>query len=357
MRRLGFLLVSSLLAVAGAGCGGMQSQNGGSATPVGTQVLPPAAERQLSLTMVHYAQLPVHTDRRPSHMQPDAGKKSALLYVGDWATNDVFVYDYASGKSAGTLTGFSEPYGQCVDAKGDIYIANFGAGNAVEYAHGGAKAIKTYKLGSGAEPIGCAVDAKGDVAVTAFSPGEVVVFAGGNSSKSTTYASPCAYQWTLGYDDKGNLGGIGETNTGSIAACGLLEGSKSMITLNTDFSDLFPGGTMWDGKYFAIGDQETGVVSIVQATLSGKTLVEHGTTLFTDSCYNDYVDDVNPFIVGKKNTPINHKQGTVNVGPNVWCNDASTSDVNFWHYPAGGAPFRRLEAPPSEPYGASVSLK
>jgi hypothetical protein len=363
MKRFGFVLIS-LLAAAPAGCAGMQSQSGGSATPAaGTRALPPAVQRQLSLTMVHYVQLPVHPDRRPSHMSPDAGKKSALLYVGDDATNDVDVYDYKTLKLVGMLTGAVEPYGMCVDKKGDIYVANFGAGNVVEYAHGGKNPINTYT--SGGEPIGCSVDAKGDVAVTSFSPGQVVVFAGGNPKKPTSYSGPCTYLWTMGYDDNGNLVGIGEESTGSIVACALLSGSKSMTTLSgcctgSNITIDFPGGTMWDGKYIALGDQESGgrfEGGIIQATLSGGAFIKEGETVITDTCYSDYVDDVNPFIVGKKNTPVNRVQGKVDVGPNLWCNDAGTSAVDFWKYPAGGNPFKRLNSPPSEPYGAAVSLK
>ena len=86
-------------------------------------------------------------------------------------------------------------------------------------------------------------------------------------------------------------------------------------------------------------------------------LITEGETVLTDSCYRDYVDLVNPFIYGKKNIPGSRKQGSVVVGPNLSCNDAGTSDVDYCHYPAGGAPFQKLSSPPSEPYGAGVSLK
>jgi hypothetical protein len=104
-------------------------------------------------------------------MSPEAATAKLLLYVGDWDTNDVNVFDYKSGKLVGALTGFDEPYGMCVDAAGDIYVSNFEGGNAVEYAHGGTTVLNTYD--SSGEPIGCSVDAKGDVAATSFSPGEV----------------------------------------------------------------------------------------------------------------------------------------------------------------------------------------
>jgi hypothetical protein len=345
MKRFSFFLAWSISAVAAAGCGGMQPQSG-------------AMTKQPLPSMARYAPLTVHPDRRPSHMLPDAGKKSALLYIGDYATNDVDVYDYASGKQVGVLTGLSEPDGMCVDAKGDIYIANLGGGDVVEYVHGGLKPIDTYN--SGGEPLGCSVDAKGDVAVTSFSPSEVVVFVRGNPSKSETYTGPCTSLATMGYDEKGNLVGVGGEGSSSVIACALLSGSKSMIMLKADFNDDFAGGTMWDGKYFAIGDQEAGSGfegGIIQATLSGKTLIKEGETVVTDSCYNNYVDDPNPFVVGEKNTPVNRKQAKVVVGPNLWCNDAGSSAVDFWNYPAGGLPSRRLNSPPSEPYSAGVSLK
>jgi hypothetical protein len=292
-------------------------------------------------------------------MSPRAKTIKVLLYVGDWSTNDIYVYDYKSGAAVGTITGADEPYGMCVDAKGDIYVANFGSGTAVEYAHGGTTAIQTYSPGG--EPMGCAVDAKGDVAVTSFDPGGVTVYSKGNPKKSKTYADPdCEYSWSFGYDNKGDLLGVGEHQ--SIVFCAVLAGSKKMVTLQTGSGfpqDDFAGGVTWDGKYFAIGDQEMGgtyQTGIFRAALNGLTLTYYGDTTFSDDCYSNYVDDVNPFIVGKKNTPVNDKQGNANVGPNLWCNDAGTSKVDYWHYPAGGLPYKYLSSPPDEPYGAGVSI-
>jgi hypothetical protein len=295
-------------------------------------------------------------------MALDAKKKSKLIYVGDWATNDVFVYEYPSGDSVGTLSGFDAPYGMCVDKKGDMYIANFYSGNVVEYAHGGTSPLKTYT--SVGEPIGCSVDAKGDLAVTSYNPGEAIVFAGGDPSRGTTYSAPCEFLWTMAYDDKGNLVGIGEEGGSTIAACALLAGSSSVITLsgccNGPIEIDFPGGTTWDGKYLVIAGQSTNSKfesGLIQATLSGTTLTQRGFTKLTGDCFNNYADVANPFIVGKKNTPVNRQQGKVVLGPNLWCNDQGSSGVSLWHYPAGGDPFKTLENMPAEPYGAAVSLK
>ncbi|MGB6413857.1 MAG: hypothetical protein WBD57_09540 [Candidatus Cybelea sp.] len=342
-RGAGWSLLGALAGVAVAGCAGVQATDSGAAPPL-------EAARGAA------------PDRRPSYMAPDAKKKSRLMYVGDWATNDVFVYEYPSGDSVGTLSGFDAPYGMCVDKKGDVYIANFYSGNVVEYAHGGTNPLNTYT--SVGEPIGCSVDRKGDLAVTSFNPGEAIVFAGGDPSRGTTYSGPCEFLWTMGYDDKGNLVGIGEEAGSTIAACALLAGSSSMITLsgccNGPIEIDFPGGTMWDGKYLVIGAQsinskfESG---LIQATLSGTTLTQRGFTKLSDTCFGSYADVVFPFIVGKKNTPVNRQQGKVAIGVNLWCNDKGSSGVSLWHYPAGGDPFKTLEHMPAEPYGAAVSLK
>ncbi len=341
-----------------AGCSGSPN----SSLPVGGL----GALRDAALTMPHFVQRPVRSDHGKSWMDPAYGiagahkKKSLLLYVADDSTNDVFVYDYKSGKQVGQLTGFDGPYGMCVDAKGDVYTSNFDNGTVTEYGHGGTTAINTYK--SGGEPIGCAVDAKNDLAVTSFDPGEVTVFRRGDPGKATTYSDPdCEFLWTMGYDDKGNLMGEGEYS--SIDVCALLAGSKTMTTLGAsrNITIEFPGGTTWDGVYIALGDQGSGQGNpmqpgIIQVTLSGTTLTEVGETVLNDDCYSDYVDDPNPFVVGEKNTPVNHTQGKVLVGPNLWCTEEGTSKVDYWHYPAGGAPFKVLPSPPPNPYSAAVSI-
>ncbi len=307
--------------------------------------------------MPHFAQRPVHTDRNRSSISPDAKNSTALLYIGDDSTNDVYVYDYKSGKPVGTLTGFDGPYGECVDAKGDIYIANSDAGNAVEYAHGGAAPIQTFS--SGGTPIGCSVDSKGDVAVTGFDPGEVTIFAGGDPSEGTTYSdNSCEYLWSMGYDDKGNLVGIGENGGGGRTVCALLSGSQTMTDLTPKgFPPEFGGGTIWDGKYFAIADElDSNQGGIIQASLKGKTLAFRSQTLLSDNCYKDYVEVQNPFVVGKTNSLFYGKQGNVLVGINLWCPDGGKSEVDYWHYPAGGSPYEKLSGASAEPYGAAVSI-
>ena len=234
MKQLAFIIASILVAASSVGCSSTQSQGGFQpAVPTGTAVL----------SMAHPVQMPIRPDRLASSMAVGASKRGGLLYADDWATNAVYVFDYPSGKQVGVLTGLDAPYGMCVDAQGDIYIGNFYGKTLVEYAHGGDMPLKTYSVVG--QPMGCSVDAKGDVSVTSFNPGEVMVFAGGDPTKGTTYAGPCEFQWTMGYDDKGNLVGVGEESTGAIVACALARGfeidHRALGVLHRTDADRFCG--------------------------------------------------------------------------------------------------------------------
>ena len=162
-----------------------------------------------------------------SWMSPQASRKAELLYVSGFNGTDVTVYDYPSLKQVGTLTGFSSPAGQCVDAKGDVYITN-SSGVVNEYAHGDKKLLKTFATSGNA--FGCSVNKANDLAVTDFlgvsyTAGSVTIFPKG-SSKGVAYSNPtdCYYVWTAGYDDKGNLVMVAENQASeSVTFCAVLK--------------------------------------------------------------------------------------------------------------------------------------
>jgi hypothetical protein len=291
-------------------------------------------------------------------MSPLASRKSKLLYVSAFNGSDVTVYDYPSGEEMGTLTGFSSPSGQCVDAKGNVYIANFDNGVVDEYAHGGASPIKTFTTSGAA--FGCSVDKANDLAVTDFlgvsyTAGSVTIFPKG-STTGTVYSDPadCYYIWNAGYDDQGNLVMIAENQASeAVTFCAVLKGAKSLTTLTASgFTIYSPDTTMWDGKYIALGDQQIGgglQSGMIEATLSGSTLTSHGQVVLSDICQGSYTHVVQPFIVGRKNTPVNDKQGRVVAGANEFC----SADFRLWHYPAGNAPFKSFTF---QSGGQSVSI-
>lgn len=288
---------------------------------------------------------PARVGHQRSWMSPLAGKKSKLLYVSAFDGNDVSVYDYPAGTSVGTLTGFTAPSGQCVDAKGDVYIADYGTGAVDEYAHGGTSPIKTFSTPTDA--FGCSVDKNGDLAVTDFQgpdygAGSVTVFPNG-STTGVVYSNPtnCYYIWPAGYDNSGNLIMIAENQASeSVTICALLKGSSSLTTVDASgFTIYSPNSTMWDGKYIALGDQQLGGSSqsgVIEATLSDSTLTYHAQIALSDPCDQGYTHVVLPFIVGHKNTPVNDKQSVAIVGSNEFCH----TYFRFWHYPKGGRPFK-----------------
>lgn len=77
----------------------------------------------------------------PSGLAPGAlaqgSASGALLYVSSDATDNVYVFTYPGGVLKQTLTGFLFPQGECVDAKGDVFVTDAVADDIVKYAHGG----------------------------------------------------------------------------------------------------------------------------------------------------------------------------------------------------------------------------
>jgi hypothetical protein len=275
-------------------------------------------------------------DRRPSWMAPDT-KKNDLLYISDQGTGDVYVFNYPGGKLKGTLTGFADPQGECVDKKGDVWITLFSGQELLEYAHGGKSSI-----GSVSDPgyllEGCSVDpTTGNLAAADFAgmnstSGGVSIYTDARGTPAT-YIDPGLYLvFSLGYDNKGNLFIDGENQVGgSFAFAELPKGSSTFtnITLNKTIGT--PGGVQWDGKYVTVGDAKAGL--IYQVKISGSSATVVGTTSLTgsDGVFQSFID-------GKKV-----------VGPNVF-----SANAMLWSYPAGGSPVKTLTGF-VDPFGSAVS--
>jgi hypothetical protein len=343
------------LAAALAGCAGTSVQPGQGSLPV-------PVVRQLSVSLIQRLGEPHVSELGSSRLGPlhrfhcGCHTAGSLLYVSDAADDAVYVLGYLDGMERAKITGIDSPSSQCVGAKGDVFIVGSDSGNGTvtEYAPGGEEPLQTYKPGG--ESIGCSVNANGDLAVTDFDPGSVTIYKRGDSQKSKVYTNgACAYLWTMGYDRYGNLIGAGEDST--INVCAVLARAKTMTTLSTRGITInSPNGTMWDGKYIVLGDQEAGgecQTGLVQATLSGSTLSSKGETILMDTCDGSNADVVNPFVVGKRNTPVNEHQGTVVLGGNSWC---SAYALPAWAYPNGGDPIMHYQLD-FEPSGWSVSSK
>lgn len=325
-----------------------------------------------------------------------------LTYVSDLATDDVMIYNSAGGivgKINNRITGFVGPYGECVDTRGDVFVPYFTSGFPVEYKRG-AFTPKVIFGPSYGDTDGCSIDpVKGLLAVSNWASaygGSVAVYTrpfhnltsptcwyfvgvqgcvkctptGGCHPAPPSYYSPYHFL-PPGYDDKGNLYVETLTCPYSSSPCSPtlpylgahapvqvwelpIKGS-SLVSVPVNVTIDYAGGTMWDGKYITLSDQdynlanETAIYQMTPAATGGLTSV--GTTVLTDTCNNGYADVMQPFIVGKTNTPNNKTQGTNVVGGNLDC----TRVLDLWPYSAGGNPVAAI-AGPAVPVGQSVSF-
>lgn len=330
-----YTLSLSVAASVLAGCGGLQPPTGRAGAMPQTRAMVAG----------------LRPDRGKAWMQPSASK--TLLYVDDDRSNDTYVYEYPTGKLVGTLTGFHDPRGMCVDQRGDVYISNYQYGLLIEYEHGGTQPINIYE-DPGHDLIGCSISAKGDVAATAFD--NVCIWKRGNSEKRPTCiesrSSNCTVLTTFGYDHDGDLVGL-DAHNGGIIACMIPAGKTTMEKLSMSRIHFVfdPEGTSWDGKYIALGAYQlvNGVYeSIVQpATLSGTKLTGVGSPIvLLDDCRRNGPGIVNPFLFGKQNvTAASTTRATRVTGPNGGCRKSGKGVVDVWKYPkAGDEPIFRIPA-------------
>src|SRR6202034_2975783 len=112
----------------------------------------------------------------------------------------------------------------------------------------------------------------------------------------------------------------------------LPKGGSSLenITLNQSFE--YAGAVQWDGKYVAVGDDET--QKIYQFTVSGSLGTLEGTIdLGSAQSVYQWVKD------GKKVV------GADDLPNTVW----------YWGYPAGGSPIKSITKDVFHPFGATIS--
>jgi sugar lactone lactonase YvrE len=283
----------------------------------------------------------VRRDLRPSWMAARA-RNSDLLYVSDIETGDVYVYDYANDALVGTLTGFNEPQGECVDASGNVWIANTKATEMVEYAHGGTSPIATIS-DPGEYPVGCAVDpTTGNLAVTNIyttvgAHGDLAIYTRASSAPKRYTDSNFLYYYFCGYDPKGDLFLDGSNNDGAFQFAKLPAGSSTFAAITLDKTVYFPGGVQWVGKVVAVGDQgylDESLSAIYRIHLSG----DYGTILTTG--YLTGAEDVSQFFI----------RGRRVVGP-----DLDLGFTGVWHYPLGGRAIKTINGQ-GHPVGSAISL-
>jgi hypothetical protein len=255
----------------------------------------------------------------------------------------------------GILTGFDEPQGLCSDAHGNIYVANTGAHQVLEYSRTGTL-LNTYTDSYG-YPVGCAVNpTNGALAVTDISgfsgPGQALVFATPSSTPILLENPSQSAYYFAGYDDGGDLWVDGKDYGGSyiLSECGASSCSTIKLRGGTLY---FPGAIQWDGTSgnWVLFDQLCGNV---QAACSYPVSV--GGALGSPTYYFNYngsaVCDMVQGVIAAD------RKKYVAGGDLDFCDYASSTYDRF-AYPSGGDPtnYATVSAYFSAPIGAAISAK
>ena len=298
--------------------------------------------------------------RLHSWMEPGT-RNETLLYVTN-SNGLVSVYRYWQHTLAGVLTPFKMPLGECVDAAGDVYIADYSEHALVEYAHGGAKPLRRI-LDPGFHPYGCAVDpATGNLAVANYEDltysgygddtGNVAIYLGAKGNP-VYYATNDGRVSSLGYDDHGNLliadgeyeyyGYFDET-----MFYYLPKKSSQLLSIdlpNTQFYSGWPfvDSINYDGKYWVLtvyGDRLYRYTINIKATEFDELQLSGGT---------GYVGEIWLY----RQTPKAPATQVVGAGGN----QHGDTFAGYWKYPAGGDPYYEITTNLDGPFGVAISLK
>ncbi len=270
--------------------------------------------------------------------------QNRLLYVSDPQDNIVQVYNYPKGSSAGTIFGFNQPQGECVDNHSNIYITNSQSSNILEYGHGRTQP-KAVLSDPGEFPVGCAVNPlTGDLAVsnivdTNGGPGSVSIF---HNGQTKNYGDSNFNDLLFcGYDAAGNLfvDGTNKTSGGFLLAELPAGHSKFTILTLKGATITFGAGVQFDGKYLAVGDQDgpDGNSVIYRVSVTGTTATVVGTTTLEGS------KDVIQFFITRGKTGVVAPDG-----------DLATADT--FTYPGGTLESNKKIYVGGLPLGAAISL-
>jgi hypothetical protein len=258
-------------------------------------------------------------------MLPEAKSEDLLYIAAGHLEGAVYVYTYPKGRFVGTLTGLAEPFGECTDSAGDMFIvaysnASMNSSTIYEYAHGGTSPIAT--LSDPNVAFGCAVDpTTGNLAAS----GAGVAIYQGARGNPTIYSSDFAFHY-CGYDNKGNLylSAASDRSYNEAQLIRLARGSSEFeqVSLNEPLykNTLWPS-VQWDGKHMTVSSNpDRKPLLIYRLHITGSSATAVGTTEVSSSKehYNGQTWIQDGTIVGTGYA----KRGSEN--------------AFLWRYPAGG---------------------
>ncbi len=291
-----------------------------------------------------------------------------LLFVSDPVANLVEIFSLPALVLRGTLTGFSKPHGLCSDPSGNIWVANTGTRQALEYTRTGTL-ISTLTDTTGV-PVGC--DRRQNVIALAnyidlSSPPPSPPPSGPGEPYITVLPSGTPYSPTdahvehveeVGFDAAGNLFFDGRKPDGTFVLGEVPSGSSTITIIHITGGTLHaPGMVQWyaDGSYLAVGDRRcdisgTRTTCIYHVSISGSTGTITGKTTF--KAYNGHlICDMAQGTIGASGEK--YIAGGDDESPCTY----ATSGVYRWAYPAGGAPTNSNNTALTHPFGTAISAK
>lgn len=269
-----------------------------------------------------------------------AGAKSGdLLYVSNPGNNTVTVYAYQSRKLVGMLSAFANPAGLCSDSAGDVWVANEGGNDVIEYAHGGTQPIKTLQDGS-EQPLACSVDATtGNLAI--LNADDVAVYPNASGSPKRYKGGGVYGDYALGYGGHGDLlvdGGTYDTkNLIAFAQLPLATKHLTQLVLSKTLVWTPPTFVQWDGQFWVVGLETLDWFKVAR----NHGIFEGYSTLSPSSPMAQFW--------------IASVGGTTRRGNQIVVTEDNPYKVEFFQYPAGGQPFASIIDGLSNPYGITVS--
>ncbi|MGA9272861.1 MAG: hypothetical protein WBV67_05195 [Candidatus Cybelea sp.] len=276
-------------------------------------------------------------------------KQRDLLYVSN-SNGVVNVYRYWQHTLVGVLTNFTQPYGECADAAGNVYITDYTAEKVDEYAHGGRKPIKVYD-DSPYNPQACAVDLKtGDLAVANYGyyqAANIAVYPHGSGPPTFYGATRFDHFMSCSYDDRGDLLALAKSGYSGFYYSNfyyLPKRGVQLVPMN------LPGpsrswewrgvpAVAWDEKYWVIDDY-----ALYRYTINVKAT-------YVDTIKLSDEGSLGPVWIFRKNLK---SQGSQVVGGEN--NYGETDYVDYWSYPAGGTPIAQITKDLDGPSGLAVSM-
>jgi hypothetical protein len=286
------------------------------------------------------------------------GTKGPLLFVSDSTTAMVYVYQLSTLKVVNTVTGLTDPQGECSDTKGDVWVTDAGVNSIYELSREG-RLENT--LTATAYPVGCASDpTTGNLAVMNLfgsgsgsgSHGAVTIYPKRAGRSSHQYQNPRQYYYNFGgYDTGGDLFFDGRSESGAFMLSELPKGAKRALTIAISGGTIYyPGMVQWDPtkKELIVGDQSCGNAYTASCLYAIQIANKTGTIESTINLLNSSGGQICDLIQA-----VIYKGQLAGSDKDICGSSPSTTYV--WPYPAGGAPTLSNSSTDSTPVGAAVS--